>query len=129
LSSATNGGIAAAISTPSAIGENAASNAPRPRRRLATRSRHPVVELAVLELRELERQRLVEDHDVDALAELLAQQRAEDAERALHERERDDKPELGADPHHRAGVIVIEVAREIDRIDQPLANVRDARRQ
>ena len=41
-----------------------------------------VVELGVLELRELERQRLLEDLDVDALAELLAQQAAHHAEQS-----------------------------------------------
>jgi hypothetical protein len=44
-----------------------ASRAKRPRRRLAPRARELVVELGVLEVRELERQRLLEDHLVDAL--------------------------------------------------------------
>ena len=44
----------------------------RPRARLAPRARQHVVELGILELRERERQGLVEDLDVDALPELLA---------------------------------------------------------
>ena len=51
----------------------------RPRRGLAPRARQLVVELRVLEVRELERQRLLEDHHVDALPELRAQQRLAEA--------------------------------------------------
>ena len=44
------------------------------------------------------------------------------------QRERDDERELDADPHHR--VVAIgggrRVRREHDRVDQPLADVRDA---
>ena len=51
------------------------TSAQRAARSFAACADELVVELAVLEALQLERQRLLEDHDVDALAELRAQQR------------------------------------------------------
>ncbi len=58
-------------------------------RRFAARTRQLVVELGVFELRQIQRQRFFEDHDVDALPELRAQQRLRERDSALgHGRER-----------------------------------------
>ena len=63
----------------------------RPHRGLAPRARELVVELRVLEVPEIERQRLLEDHLVDALAELRAQQRLAGREPALRRGHRRDQ--------------------------------------
>ena len=68
----------------------------RPRRGLAPRARQLVVELRVLEVREIERQRLLEDHLVDALPELRAQQRLARRQPALRGRERRRRARLRA---------------------------------
>ena len=47
----------------------------RPARRFAARARELVVELGILEVRELERQRLLEDQHVDAIRKLGLEQR------------------------------------------------------
>ncbi len=70
--------------------EGAHDERQRPARGLAPRARQLVVELRVLEVGELERQRLLEDHRVDALAELGAKQRLAERDAALHARERGD---------------------------------------
>src|SRR5690606_1369150 len=49
--------------------ERPRDEAQRPNRRLLSRAVQLVVELRVLEVREVERQRLLDDHDVDALRE------------------------------------------------------------
>jgi hypothetical protein len=51
---------------------------------------------------QIEGQRLVEDHHVDAVAELRAQERAQDRQHAAGGGERDRQAELDADPHQRA---------------------------
>jgi hypothetical protein len=54
---------------------------------------------------EVERQRLLEDHHVDAVAELGAQQRLDHADAALGGEQHDDEGGLGEDQaEHRAGV-------------------------
>ena len=63
--------------------ERAVDEAERAHRRLAPRLRHLVVEVGVLELLEAELERLLEDHDVDPLAEEHAQERLADPEPAL----------------------------------------------
>jgi hypothetical protein len=55
----------------------------RPHRGLAARPCQLVVELGVLEMLQLQRQRLLQDHDVDALAQLGAQQRLAQVQAAL----------------------------------------------
>ena len=52
-------------------------------------------------MRELERQRLFQDHHVDALAELRAQQRLAQRDAALRARERGDQQTFGDDEHQR----------------------------
>ena len=52
-------------------------------------------------MRELERQRLLEDHHVDALAELRAQQRLAHGDAALHARERGDEAAFRRDQEER----------------------------
>ena len=83
--------------------ESAHHQRERPARGLAPRAHQLVVELAVLELRELERQRLLEDHHVDALAELRAQQRLREREPALGGGDAGDDQRLERDvAQHRA---------------------------
>ena len=58
--------------------------AQRPARSLAPRAGELVVELRVFEMRKVERQGLLENHHVDTLAELRAQQRLAQRQAALH---------------------------------------------
>ena len=55
----------------------------RPARRLTARARQLVVELRVLELRELEGQRLLQDHHVHAMRELCLEQRLAQRDAAM----------------------------------------------
>ncbi len=54
--------------------ERAHHEAERPARRFTSRARELVVELRVLEVAQIQRERLLQDHHVHALAELRTQQ-------------------------------------------------------
>ena len=71
--------------------EGAHHQAQGPRGGLAARARELVVELRVLEVLQLQRQRLLEDHHVHALSELGAQQRLAQRQAALRGRDADDQ--------------------------------------
>ena len=60
-------------------------------RGLAARARQLVIELRVLEVPQLEREGLLEDHDVDSLPKLGAQQRLAQRQAALSRRDRGDQ--------------------------------------
>ena len=84
--------------------EGAHDEAQRPRGGLAPRPLQLVVELGVLELGEVQRQRLLEDHLVDALAELGAQQRLAGVDAALRAAEQPDDDALERDELAGRGV-------------------------
>ena len=71
--------------------ERAVHERQRPDRRFLPRAIQLVVELRVLELRERQRQRLVEDQEVHALRQQHAQQRLAETDAALHTGERRDE--------------------------------------
>ena len=86
--------------------EGAHDQAQRAARGLAARARELVVELGVLEVLQLERERLLEDHDVDALAELRAQQRLAERQAALCAGQRGHQHALEQhQPQHARGVV------------------------
>ena len=78
--------------------EGASNQRQRPARGFATGPRHLVVGVGVLELREVELERLVENHDVHGVPELGAKQEARHLEALLGRSNRDHEHELGADP-------------------------------
>ena len=116
--SATNAGRPPKISTTTAHGEKPASstaklviaiafwNRPggahdqrqRPARGFAPCARELVVELRILEVRELERQRLLEDHHVDAVGELGLEQRLAQRDAAVRGRDDDQRECLHEHP-------------------------------
>ena len=69
----------------------------RAARRFAPRTRELVVELGILEVGEIQGQRLVENHHVDALAELRAQQGLAERDAALGGSQRRDQAALQGD--------------------------------
>ena len=74
----------------------------RAARGLAPRARQLVVELRVLEVRELERQRLLEDHHVHAMRELGLEQRLAQRDAAVRGRDdHEDRQRLGDHPPRR----------------------------
>ena len=70
----------------------------RPARRLAARARQLVVELGVFEVRELERQRLLEDHHVHAMRELGLEQRLAQGDAAVRGGDDHQDQRLGRPP-------------------------------
>ena len=153
FASATNAGRPASTSTATAHGEKLISSVPklisddcvlheaerahhqrqRTARRLAPRARQLVVELGVLEVRQLERQRLLEDHHVDALAELRAQQRLAERDAALRAGDRSDHspspPTSSSAWRSGRAIRGSRLNRGDDGIDDQRADVRDCRRQ
>ena len=105
--------------------EGAHDERQRAARSLAPRTRQLVVELGVLEVGELERQRLLEDHRVDALAELGAEQRLAERDAALRARERGDAKSLG--PHQQQRMRSEGVAFRRRRLDRRDHGVHDQR--
>src|SRR5271165_5230769 len=102
LASARNAGSPARIRSATAQGEKRMSKPPKDtnemafcsspkvrmtklkgRREASRRARQLVVEFGILELRQIQRQRLLQNHDVDALPELRAQQRLRERDAAL----------------------------------------------
>jgi hypothetical protein len=150
LASAMNEGSPASARISAAHGENAASSAAkltsemrvldqregptdqaqRAARGLAAGAGELVIELGVLEVTEVEGQRLLEDHHVDAVTELRAQQRLDHADAALHREQHGDQHRLGADQaEHRARVAGRGPRLVHDGVDDQLAEVGDAGRQ
>ena len=95
----------------------------RPRRGLAARAGELVVELRVLEVAELERERLLEDAPVDVEPEARAEELADQPEPAEHERLERDDPELDEHPAERPGAVAGD-----DRVHDLLAHVGDRQR-
>jgi hypothetical protein len=114
--------------------EGAHDQAQRAARGFAARARQFVVELRILELSELQGQRLFQDHDIDTLPELRAQQRLRQGNAALcHRRERDQECLESDETQHRvegrrAG-LSMQIGGMDDRIDDLRADKGDARRQ
>jgi hypothetical protein len=105
-----------------------------PARSFASRTRELVVELGVLEVLQLQRQRLLQDHHVDALTQLRAQQRLAQRNAALCAGDCSDQQAFVCDEQQR----VSGQSRAIDRIglncsddgiDDQRANICDGRRQ
>ena len=95
--------------------------------RLAARLRHAIVELGILEVRQPQGERLLQDHHVHALSEQRPEQRAHHADAALERRLRHDEPHLEADPLQRQAVATAAAVRGDHRVDDQLAHVGDGR--
>ena len=99
------------------------------------RARQLVVELRVLELREVQGERLLEDHDVDALAELRAQQRLCEGYAALaparwRPRDSASRPtNLTTSRERRRAGPAVQVGRVDHRVDDQRAHEGDSGRQ
>ena len=110
--------------------EGSVDQAQRTARRLAPRPRQLVVELGVLEVRQLQRQRFFQDHDVDALAEQGAQQRLARRNAALAAATSDDDARFEHDqPQHALRVGVRRVHGGDHAVDNQLADVGNRGRQ
>ena len=110
--------------------ERAVHEAQGPHGRLLARAIQLVVELRVLELRERERERLVENQQVHALRQQHAQQRLAEIDAALRARDCRDERALERDERQHARDVglragPIRVDRRDDRIDDQLADIRD----
>src|SRR3569833_1749690 len=77
--------------------EGAGHQAQRPRGGLAPGSRELVIKLRILEMAQVEGERLFENHDVDTLAELGTQQGLEQRQASLGRRDAGDEDAL---EHH-----------------------------
>src|SRR6185369_8041982 len=100
----------------------------------ASRAGELVVELGVLEMLELQRQRLLEDHDVHTLTELRTQQRLTQRDTALGAGDCRDQQSFAYDEEQcvlsQSGAMqLIGPNRSDDGIDDERADVRDCRRQ
>ena len=109
--------------------EGAHHQAERTARGLAAGAGELVVELGVLEVVELEGERLLEDEDVDPVPELRAQERLADRDDALDGGHADDEAGLEQDEGHRARAVAVAGGGGDHGVDQPLADVGDQGRQ
>ncbi len=102
----------------------------RPPRGLPPRPRHLVVELRVLEMRQVQLQRLLQDHHVHAMAQLGPQQRRTHLETLLHRGHSDHQAGFDRHPEQRRVPIRNRprVGRLQDPVHNPRAHDRDRRR-
>ena len=75
---------------------------------LSPRSRHLVVQLGVLEVFELKRERFLQDHHVDAVTELRPQQGHRDIEAPLQARSSPHQQQLCCNPAQRRPAVGLE---------------------
>ena len=96
--------------------------------RLASRAGHPVVELRVLERREVQGQRFFEDHFVHALSEERAKELLARGEAPLSQGEKRDETKLDGDPGQRLPLVFCGpgLRGAYHRIDDELADPRGA---
>ena len=88
-------------------------------RRLAPGLSHAIVERGILEVRELERERLLEDHLVDPLGDQRPQQRSDDALHALDPVDREHQRQLDRDRDQDLAARRGLLDRAHDRVDDP----------
>ena len=110
--------------------EGPVDEAQRPTRRFTPRLRQFVVELGVLEVRELQGQGLLEDHHVDPLSQLRPQQRLAGRNAALAGRHRNHDQGFKSQETQDAGYVrPVRAHRGDDRVDDELADPCDQGRQ
>ena len=106
----------------------------RTARRFAPRPGQLVIEFGVLELRQIQRQCLFENHDVDALAQLRPEQGLRERGAALCHGRRGHQQRLDGDVaqhvgQHRGARAAVHIGGVNHRIDDERADIRDAGRQ